>query len=99
MAYRIEYGPPVPVQYQARSNKHSLQVMTAVFLLLFTLLVKVYYPAGTAKLREFLLPGMPSVTQQALETMVSELRDGDPLRDAFTAFCEQIISDDKTLTD
>lgn len=97
MAYRIEYGSPVPPQYIKRTNPLRLQIMTAVFLLTFSLLVRQFFPAGTQKLRQLLLPGTPSVTQAALDTLMGDLRNGESLTDAFTTFCVYIIDHDETI--
>ena len=98
MAYRIEYGPAVPPKYQKKYKPQRLQAMTAAFLLLFSLIVRQYFPAGTEQLRRILLPGTPTVTQQALDTLMTDLRDGYPIGNAFTAFCEHIISHDQTVS-
>lgn len=98
MAYRIEYGPPIPEQYRRRHSSHRLQIMTAAFLLLFALAVKVWFPAGAQQLQEILLTGTPSVTQQALDTLVTDVHHGESFRDAFAVFCEQIIAHDQTLS-
>ncbi len=97
MSYRIEYGPDIPPQYREKSTSGRLQTMICVFLLLFALLVRQFFPAGTMALRTFLLPGSPSVTQQALDELVRDVHDGEAFGDAFTAFCEQIISHDQAL--
>ena len=99
MSYRIEYGPPVPPQYVKKPRPLHLQIMTAVCLLLFSLLVRQFFPAGTNKLRQILLPGTPTVTQQALETFLTDVRTGAPVGDAFYVFCSQIISHDAAFSD
>lgn len=97
MAYRIEYGPAVPEQYIKRKNPLRLQILTAAFLLTFSLLVRQYFPAGTQKLRQFLLPGSHSVTQDALDLLMGDLRSGEPIGDALTTFCVYIIDHDETI--
>lgn len=99
MAYRIEYGPATPPQYIKRPKLLKLQIMTAVCLLLFTLLVRQAFPAGADKLRQILLPGTPGVTQQALDTLMGNLRDGAPVGDSLTAFCQYMIDHDEALSD
>ena len=98
MAYRIEYGPATPPQYVKKPKLLRLQIMTAVCLLLFTLLVRQAFPAGTDKLRQILLPGMPTVTQQALDHLMGSLREGAPIGDSFTAFCQYIFDHDEALS-
>ena len=98
MSYRIEYGPSVPAQYRKKSDPRRLQTLTAVFLLLFVFLVRQFFPAGTLKLRQMLLPASPGITQTALMDMMRSIRAGVSTTDAFTAFCQQIIENDKTLS-
>lgn len=98
MAYRIVYGQPAPKPVERRSSPKHIQAMTAVCLLTFFMLVKIWFPAGTQKLRQYLLPGNPTVTQQALDELVTSVRHGDALRDAFTVFCQEIISHDEALS-
>lgn len=98
LSYRIEYGPAIPPQYRQKPKFLRLQVMTALFLLLFVLIVRQYFPAGVRTLRQLLLPIHPSVTQQALDELVIDIRDGESFGNAFTAFCVQIISHDQALS-
>lgn len=98
MSYRIEYGPAIPPQYVKKPKLLRLRVTTAVFLLLFALLVRQFFPAGTEKLRQFLLPGTSSVTQEALDSLMGDLRNGESFGDAFTAFCTYIIDHDKAIS-
>lgn len=97
MSYRIEYGPPIPPQYVKKRNFLRLRTLTALFLLLFSLLIHQLFPAGLQELQNLLLPGIPTVTQQALDVMMGDLRNGIPLGNAFTAFCTYIIDHDETL--
>lgn len=98
MPYRIEYGSAIPPQYIKKKKPLRLQIMTAIFLLTFSLLVRQFFPAGTQKLRQILLPGTPSVTQEALDMLMGDLRDGESLGDAFTAFCVYIVDHDETIS-
>ena len=97
MSYRVEYGPPIPPQYAKRPAYLRVQTMTALFLLLFAILVRQFFPTGVTYLQQLLLPGVPSVTQEALDTMMEDLRNGEHLDDAFTAFCVYIVDHDKAI--
>lgn len=98
MAYRIEYGPPFQPPQKKRSTTR-LRIMTAACLLLFVLLVRQAWPEGTEKLRQFLLPGEPTVTQEAFYSMIEGIQDGVPMGDALTAFCQQIVDYEKAPAD
>ena len=98
MSYRIEYGSSIPAQYVKKKTYMRLQIMTAVWLLLFTLLVRGFFPAGTEQLKRILLPDAHSVTQTALNDLTEKLRNGQPLHDAFTSFCIYIVEHDTTVS-
>ena len=91
MSYRIEYGPLIPPQYIKKAKPLRLQIMTAFFLISFTLLVRYSFPSGVQQLRRILLPETHTITQDALDAMMGSLRNGEPLGNAFTAFCIYII--------
>ena len=98
MSYRIEYGSAIPSRYVTKNSCLRLQSMTAVCLLLFSLTVRHFFPEGTEKLRQLLLPGELSVTQEAIETFMCDIRNGEDFTDSLTAFCEYIVIHDETLS-
>ena len=97
MSYRIEYGSAIPKQYIRKTNPLRLQAMTAVCLLLFSLVVSQFFPAGTEALRRILLQEKPSVTQEAVDAFMGDIRSGESLGDSLTAFCVYIIDHDETI--
>ena len=98
MGYRIEYGPAIPTQYVHNTKPVRIQSMTAVCLLLFSLTVRLFFPAGTAQLREYLLPGELTVTQQAVDTLMDNIRNGESFENSVTTFCKYIIAHDESLS-
>ena len=97
MAYRIEYGTPVPQRYQKKHHPQRLQILTAGCLLLFVILVWQFFPAGSDMLYTLLIPGEKSVTQAALDGFVTNIRCGGSVGDAFFAFCTQILESDPAI--
>lgn len=93
MAYRIVYGTDKPPKEKSDFSWLQFQVITAVFLLLFTLSVRQLWPEGTQKLREILLPDTQSVTQSAFETLAENLASGESIGEAVTVFCQEILHD------
>lgn len=91
MSYRIVYGPEQKIPTQKDHRSLRIRMLTALFLILFLIGVKKYWPEGHAALNALLLPGKPGVTQMAIDEMVSALGEGVSVSDAFTAFCRQII--------
>lgn len=94
MAYRIVYGPVKGRQGTGRGGGLRIQTMTAAWLLVFALTVSRVWPEGTDKLREYLLPGQDG-TQAAVMELMTEIQAGEPVGEALTAFCRQIIENGK----
>lgn len=93
MGYRIQYGPAQPRPKSKGGHTLRLQVLTAIFLLLFLLGVKNHWPAGSNKLRQLLLPdAAAAAAQQAFQVMISDLESGTSFSDSVTAFCQDIVS-------
>ena len=90
MAYRIDYAPATPVRKTGPGKILHWQMMTAVFLLIFTFLVSQTWPEGTQKLRAYLLPG-DGTAEAAFQEFVTGVNAGEPVGEALTAFCRQII--------
>ena len=91
VAYRIVYGGEPRRERAKRGVGLRFQTMTAACLLLFTLGVSQFWPQGTAKLREYLIPD----TQGAVLELMAQIQAGEPVEQALTAFCRQIIQDAK----
>lgn len=96
MAYRIVYGPMPGNAAQKTAGSFRLHIMTAIFLVLFVLLVRQVWPEGTDMLRTFLLPGDPTANEQAVSSLIQDLRAGEAFADALTVFCRQIIENGQT---
>ena len=91
MSYQIVYGGAPAVEYRISRGRRYIRIMTALAMMLFALAVGRFWPQGKAMLQEFLLPGEPTVTEQAFSGLVSDLGRGIKLEDAMAAFCQQII--------
>ena len=94
MPYRITYGPSAPPRAQQRDKPSRIRLLTAAWLLIFALLVRAFFPAGSAQLRAVILPDPDNITQSALAGFMADLQSGAPLGDALYAFCEEVISYD-----
>ena len=86
MSYRIVYSSQI--QKMPIKRKGSPWVAgIAVFLILALCLT-----AGSGEwLQDLLLPGDAAVTGAALQNMVEDLKNGENLTDAVTAFCKEIL--------
>lgn len=88
MGYRMVYGENPFLQKPERYTR--LRLLTAAFALAFALLVRVFWPQGTALLRETLLPG----EQEAVFAQMTErIRAGEPVGETVTAFCRMVVED------
>jgi len=91
MGYRIVYGPEVGEVRSDGKHDQRIRVMTAAFLLLSCLLTRLLWPEGAQMLRDALLPGQPSVTEQAFSILAEQLRAGEPVGEAVESFCRFVI--------
>ena len=91
MSYKIAYSffgeeKKMPKDV-GRRNRIAAGLLVAV-LVIGAMTVKT---RGLPFVTEYLLPGDPAVTAAALEGMVADLKEGDSLYDAVTAFCREIV--------
>ena len=91
MAYKIEYGTGVAEKKTLQPRKRRRLPLTAGVLCVFLLMTLLCWPKGRTALREVVLPGDAEVTADALQGLASDLRAGQGVSDAVTAFCQQII--------
>lgn len=89
MNYRIDYPGPTPTKNK-NPKSGRLAVMTGAFFLTFLLLVKSFWPAGADKLQSILIPG-GAENRTAFRQMLVDLRQGENVSDAVSAFCRQVI--------
>lgn len=92
MGYTIRYDGSDPPRNQPGPLGLRLSGLTAAFFLTFLLLTHIFWPSGREKLRQLLLPGDPDVTAQAFSVMMDDLRSGEPMGEAVTVFCREILS-------
>ena len=92
MGYIISYHGADSVKIPTVPRRSRMLSLTLGFFLAFLLLTRLFWPAGSAKLRQFLIPGDPDVTGHAAALLVEELRTGEPAGEAIKAFCSEILS-------
>lgn len=90
MGYRIVYGEDPFIEIPERKSR--LRLWTAGFALAFVLLVRCFWPQGTALLRQVLLPRGDAATA-AFQQMTADIRAGEPIGDAVTAFCRDVVEE------
>lgn len=91
MAYRIQYNPEqnkkYPIMLASAVRKRWLVGAAITAVLLLGLAVQ----NEGEFLKSWLLPGDPEVTEAAFSAMVEDIRAGESLGDAVTAFCLEIM--------
>lgn len=89
MAYQIKYKTVGSKKYA--KYKPSIQKPGKRFWILLTATVLLLVALAGEPIKRFLLPGDPEITEKALSNMVEDLRAGEPIKDAITAFCQDIL--------
>ncbi len=91
MGYSICYNPETSYKFpiQRKQGRRGIWLLTAGIVLLMVVFC-MNATLRTAVL-DFLLPGDPAVTQAAFSDLVEDVRSGESVPDAVTAFCREII--------
>ena len=93
MSYRIVYGGPTPENKMSNTTAVRLRTMIAAALLIFSMIVRLLWPDGTTLLQSVFLPTDLTVAEEAFSVLLEEVRQGQPVDDSITAFCQKIIDE------
>ena len=89
VAYRIEYGQTmIKTQFCEKAGRSGKRLK--VFVVIAIILATLYF-AKSESVQEILIPGNTQVTKQALSELTDDLREGEDVKSAITAFCREII--------
>lgn len=91
MGYRIAYesfGEERKCPAYRRRKSAIAAGLLIILLVLGSVSVK---HTGLRWVQDYLLPGDPAVTAAALENFAQDLKEGESVKDAITAFCRQIM--------
>ena len=89
MSYRVDYNPEMKNRYPNFVKiKRKLPVRP---ILLSVAAVAIIYGIVSSGLLRFLIPGEPAVTTAAFNGMMEDIGAGESVRQAFLAFCKEII--------
>ncbi len=89
MAYKIYYPTVGKRKYPLRTKLPKWAYLTGTCCIIAITLVLICVWQGSAS---WLLPGDPSVTGPALQTLIDRLTEGEALGDAVTAFCREVVA-------
>lgn len=92
MSYRITYTSFGEEKKMPESKRKWTGVAAAVLVMVLVIGAIAVKNTGLRWVQTFLLPGDPAVTAAALEDMVEDLKNGDSLGEAVTAFCREIVA-------
>ena len=90
MAYSIQYDPEYNSRFPIKPF-NKVWTKLASYLLIVSVLILCLFGYARETVKSWLLPGDPTVTEDALISMVEDIRAGEPIGDAITAFCLEIL--------
>ena len=85
MSYQIQYEPEKNRKFPVRNKKKNNPTAAVVVALILVVCMGIGLRTG------WLIPGDPQVTTEAISHMVDMLRQGQPVQDAVTAFCTEVL--------
>lgn len=89
MSYRVDYTPEMKERYPTFIKiRKKLPIRP---LLLFVIAIAACYGIFRSGVLRLLIPGDPAVTTAAFSGMVDDIGAGESVRQAFLAFCKEII--------
>ena len=91
MAYNIRYVSFDEEKKQPKDTKLRNRIAACLLVVVLLIGAMTVKHRGLRWVTEYLVPGDPAVTAAALEGMVMDLREGENLYDAVTAFCREIM--------
>ena len=92
MAYRVEYGSGGTKRSEIGEKKRGRGKVWVCFLL-FLLLVRLFWPAGTEVLRKLVLPGASQTAFVQVQTLTEQIRAGEPFGQALESYCRRILAE------
>lgn len=92
MGYKIDYSTGDGAKMPVKPKKRRLRRWLGICCILM-ILGALVFPKGRRVIRDVILPGDEEVTAEALQCLISDLRAGDEVSEAVTAFCHHVITE------
>ena len=92
MSYKIQYGN-LPQKAELKQRKRLYLPGFAIILVALALAARLLYPTQMNRLTDALFPLSSDSSKEALKTFSQHISAGEPLKDAVTAFCQEIIDE------
>ena len=92
MSYLIQYSPQDNKKYPPKRNKKKPE--KAVLAMILALIICL---TGIVRRKQqdafaWLIPGNPDITLQAFENLIVDVKAGEPMKEAVTVFCQEVIA-------
>lgn len=89
MAYQIQYGKPsVKERLAIIQNSKKIKIITWAIVGVIILSLGLM---GRLGLFDFMIPGDREVTKSAFRAMLDDVKQGESVKSAIAAFCEEIL--------
>lgn len=95
MGYRIEYNPELNSKYPRKVHTGKGKILLLSAAMLSGIILGFIGINNSTALKNWLLPGNPQVTEAAFSAMIADIRAGEQVGDAITAFCLEIMENAK----
>jgi hypothetical protein len=90
LGYSLKYEQGV-VKTTFNENKIKIDKKRITITVLGCVIVAILMLSGKSnEMREYIFPGNADVTEAALNTLITDIKDGESLGDAISAFCKEI---------
>ena len=97
MGYRVYYSPEDNKKYPTRNKQGNARYL-GHFVVVLAVVLTLTVPQVRSNLREWLIPGDEAVISKAFSQMVENVREGEAIGEAVTAFCQEILDHGKETT-
>lgn len=94
MSYKILYDPELSHKYPPEKEGPAIVGWIISFLLAAALLFIMSISGVLNHVKYWILPGDPVVTEAAFADLMEGLEAGEPIAEAFTDFCVEILEDE-----
>ncbi len=87
MAYKVEYGMDTPEIKTTKKVNGKWRVDKKKMIILALIIAF----AGVCLFTDVLIPGDPVITKAAVSELISDVKSGGQVVDAFAAFCQTVL--------
>lgn len=89
MGYRIQYGKITRMERVASPQASKKAAVVKTVIVVGVLVIAAFL--GRLGFLDFLIPGDKEVTKEAFHAMLEDVREGEDVKTAITAFCAEIL--------